>query len=81
MLRLDRRVPGRIAYGEAGNGLAAVTVRFCMRCGHRLEPPAAPDGERKLITVLFADIKGSMELMAERDPVEARRLLDPVLTR
>ena len=53
--------------------------RFCTRCGHRLEPPAAPDGERKLVTVLFADLKGSMELMAERDPEEARRLLDPVL--
>jgi class 3 adenylate cyclase/tetratricopeptide (TPR) repeat protein len=30
--------------------------------------------------VLFADLKGSMELLAERDPEEARKLLDPVLT-
>ncbi|MCI0546086.1 MAG: AAA family ATPase [Candidatus Rokubacteria bacterium] len=37
------------------------------------------DGERKLVTVLFADMKGSMELLADRDPEEARRLLDPVL--
>jgi class 3 adenylate cyclase/tetratricopeptide (TPR) repeat protein len=29
--------------------------------------------------VLFADLKGSMELLADRDPEEARRLLDPVL--
>jgi class 3 adenylate cyclase len=29
--------------------------------------------------VLFADLKGSMELLAERDPEEARKLLDPVL--
>jgi len=36
-------------------------------------------GERKQITVLFADIKGSMELLADRDPEEARKLLDPVL--
>ena len=36
-------------------------------------------GERKQVTVLFADIKGSMTLLAERDPEEARRLLDPVL--
>src|SRR5215510_11078233 len=38
-------------------------------------------GERKLVTVLFADLKGSMELLAERDPEDARQLLDPVLTR
>jgi class 3 adenylate cyclase len=31
--------------------------------------------------VLFADLKGSMELLADRDPEEARQLLDPVLTR
>jgi class 3 adenylate cyclase len=29
--------------------------------------------------VLFADLKGSMELLADRDPEEARQLLDPVL--
>ena len=29
--------------------------------------------------MLFADLKGSMELLAERDPEEARELLDPVL--
>jgi class 3 adenylate cyclase/tetratricopeptide (TPR) repeat protein len=31
--------------------------------------------------VLFADLKGSMELLADRDPEEARRILDPVLER
>ena len=36
-------------------------------------------GERKQVTVLFADLKGSMELLADRDPEEARQLLDPVL--
>jgi class 3 adenylate cyclase len=40
---------------------------------------AAIEGERKQVTVLFADLKGSMELLADRDPEEARRLLDPVL--
>jgi class 3 adenylate cyclase/tetratricopeptide (TPR) repeat protein len=39
----------------------------------------ALEGERKQVTVLFADLKGSMELLAERDPDEARHLLDPVL--
>jgi class 3 adenylate cyclase/tetratricopeptide (TPR) repeat protein len=38
-------------------------------------------GERKHVTVLFADMKGSMELLANRDPEDARRLLDSVLER
>jgi len=42
---------------------------------------AALEGERKRVTVLFADLKGSMELLADRDPEEARKLLDPVLER
>jgi len=41
----------------------------------------ALEGERKQVTVLFADVKGSMELLADRDPEEARQLLDPVLER
>ncbi len=41
----------------------------------------ALEGERKQVTVLFADLKGSMELLADRDPEEARKLLDPVLER
>ena len=40
---------------------------------------AALEGERKQITVLFADLKGSMELLADRDPEEGRKILDPVL--
>src|SRR2546425_8125957 len=39
----------------------------------------ALEGERKQLTVLFADLKGSMELLADRDPEEARRILDPIL--
>jgi hypothetical protein len=42
---------------------------------------SAVEGERKQVTVLFADLKGSMELLADRDPEEARKLLDPVLER
>ena len=42
---------------------------------------AALEGERKQVTVLFADLKGSMELLADRDPEEARKILDPVLER
>ncbi|NIS07090.1 MAG: AAA family ATPase [Gammaproteobacteria bacterium] len=36
-------------------------------------------GERKQVTVLFADVKGSTELIANRDPEEADSLLKPVL--
>jgi class 3 adenylate cyclase/tetratricopeptide (TPR) repeat protein len=38
-----------------------------------------PDGERKTVTALFADIKGSMELMEDLDPEEARAIVDPAL--
>jgi class 3 adenylate cyclase len=41
----------------------------------------ALEGERKQVTVLFADLKGSMALLADRDHEEARQLLDPVLER
>ena len=37
------------------------------------------EGERKQVTVLFADVKSSMELLADRDPEEVRTILDPVL--
>jgi class 3 adenylate cyclase len=46
-----------------------------------LTSKSALEGERKQVTVLFADLKSSMELLADRDPEEARRLLDPVLER
>src|SRR5215469_3397609 len=41
--------------------------------------PENLDGERKTVTALFADIKGSTELMAELDPEEARAIIDPAL--
>jgi class 3 adenylate cyclase/tetratricopeptide (TPR) repeat protein len=46
-----------------------------------LTTKTALEGERKQVTVLFADLKASMELLADRDPEEARQLLDPVLER
>jgi class 3 adenylate cyclase len=39
----------------------------------------AIEGERKTVMALFADIKGSTELMRDLDPEEARTVLDPVL--
>jgi class 3 adenylate cyclase len=43
------------------------------------EAARAIEGERKTVTALFADIKGSTELMRELDPEEARAIIDPVL--
>jgi class 3 adenylate cyclase/tetratricopeptide (TPR) repeat protein len=71
-------------------------ARFCRRCGRilagvevasrsltarLLSSGLLMSGERKQVTVLFADLKGSMELLIDRDPEEARRILDPVLER
>ena len=41
--------------------------------------PAVVDGERKTVTALFADLKGSTELMEELDPEQARAIIDPAL--
>src|SRR5437899_7367907 len=46
-----------------------------------LSSKGALEGERKHVTVLFADLKGSMELLADRDAEDARALLDAVLER
>jgi class 3 adenylate cyclase/tetratricopeptide (TPR) repeat protein len=41
--------------------------------------PAAAVGERKTVTALFADIKGSTELEQDLDPEDARAIIDPAL--
>src|SRR6516165_4357331 len=41
--------------------------------------PENLEGERKTITAMFADIKGSMELIEALDPEEARAIVDPAL--
>src|ERR1700746_3944170 len=41
--------------------------------------PKQSTGERKTVTALFADIKGSTELMEDLDPEEARAIIDPAL--
>jgi class 3 adenylate cyclase len=45
-----------------------------------LTSKTALEGERQQVTVLFADLNGSMALLADRDPEEARQRLDSVLT-
>lgn len=44
-----------------------------------MEARGSADGERKTITALFADLKGSTALIEDLDPEEARSLIDPVL--
>jgi class 3 adenylate cyclase len=55
-------------------GRLAVSVALSADSGTGL-----PEGERKTVTALFADIKGSMELMQDLDPEEARAIVDPAL--
>ena len=82
--------PGKRFCGSCGSPVAAQdTGRFAAPDSYTpqhlaekiLTSRAALKGERKQVTVLFADLKGSMELLADRDPEEARKLLDPVLER
>jgi class 3 adenylate cyclase len=70
----------------AGRGAQAAAQRFgapeVYTPKHLVEKiltsKGALEGERKQVTVLFADVKGSMELLADRDPEEVGKLLDPV---
>jgi hypothetical protein len=84
-------VPGQKFCGECGASLGqgAVAGKFASPQIYTpkhlaekiLTSKSALEGERKQVTVLFADLKGSMELLADRDPEEARKILDPVLER
>jgi len=58
---------------QAGGARAGIGVTAAV------SPDDVPEGERKTVTALFADIKGSMELMEDLDPEEARRIVDPAL--
>ena len=57
---------------EPAPSRSAVTVR-------EADDAAALEGERKTVTALFADIKGSTELEQDLDPEEARAIIDPAL--
>jgi class 3 adenylate cyclase len=46
---------------------------------HSEGPSASLEGERKTVTVLFADIKGSTELEQDLDPEQGRAIVDPAL--
>src|SRR6516225_9091184 len=77
--------PGEDFCGECGTALLPPqSVSVSKSDGSPIvtaEPTTAQDldGERKTVTALFADIKGSMELMQDLDPEEARAIVDPAL--
>src|SRR5271167_86644 len=65
---------------SAGNGLSAIRKPATdIRVVEKGAEVSAPAGERKTVTALFADIKGSTELMEDLDPEEARAIIDPAL--
>jgi class 3 adenylate cyclase/tetratricopeptide (TPR) repeat protein len=82
---------GEVLVWTGSAGLSSAPAAEPLRAPQAYTPPhlaekiltirSALEGERKQVTVLFADLKGSMELLADRDPEEARQLLDPVLER
>ncbi len=84
-----RVTPGKKFCRSCGAALTPESSRFASPESYTpkhlaekiLTSKSALEGERKQVTVLFADLKGSMELLADRDPEDARKLLDPVLER
>src|SRR6516164_3698680 len=72
--------------GQCGAALgapaAAASAKKFDQTQIRLTDAPAPEnleGERKTVTMLFADIKGSMDLIEDLDPEEARAIVDPPL--
>jgi len=72
--------------GECGAPLGAsataTTAKQSSASPIRVAETPAPEniaGERKTVTALFVDIKGSTELMEDLDPDEARAIIDPAL--
>src|SRR5262245_20240653 len=57
---------------------SAAAVKSPIRAGTEA-PDASLEGERKTVTMLFADIKSSMELIEDLDPEDARAIVDPAL--
>ena len=77
--------PGEDFCGECaaalGNG-SATSAKKSSSASIQIADTSVPenfDGERKTVTMLFADIKGFMELMEDLDPEEARAIVDPAL--
>src|SRR3984893_4429896 len=79
--RFCRKCGGALRAGAPSSSprpaAAATTPR--VEITHERHTAEGLEGERKTVTALFADIKGSTELMRDLDPEEARAIVDPVL--
>src|SRR5262245_41740449 len=51
-------------------------ARFCANCGGRLEAQRPVEGERKFVTVLFADVVGSTAMAERLDPEQILEIMD-----
>jgi len=65
--------------GAEGGKPSAAQAAGGIRIAPEPQTSEAVEGERKTVTVLFADIKGSMELIEDLDPEDARAIVDPAL--
>src|SRR5436190_10862811 len=52
-------------------------ARFCFNCGTELRQPGFPREERKVVTVLFADLVGFTSRAEQMDPEDVRAILEP----
>jgi class 3 adenylate cyclase len=82
--------PGEDFCGECGRALTSIAgagaasppqapTAPSIRVAPESTSSEALEGERKTVTALFADIKGSTELMEDLDPEDARAIIDPAL--
>jgi class 3 adenylate cyclase/tetratricopeptide (TPR) repeat protein len=70
---------GSLASSESRSIIRSISLPVSVALEQTLADSAELEGERKTVTALFADIKGSTELMADLDPEEARAIVDPAL--
>src|SRR4029077_8314070 len=76
-----RKCGGALGAGAPASSPSPATAAKTSRIEvtHERQTAEGLEGERKTVTALFADIKGSTELMRDLDPEEARAIVDPVL--
>ena len=65
--------------GSDSSAIASSTAKEIRITPEHADALPAIDGERKTVTALFVDIKGSMELMEDLDPEEARAIANPAI--
>src|SRR6266851_1874776 len=70
---------GHVQSGVDQSPKATSTVPEIRVTPEQPDASTAVDGERKTVTALFADIKGSMDLMEDLDPEEAQAIVDPTI--